>query len=98
MAELRHVNNRFWKDSGWGFNREDPDREPEEEEDGSEVWQHFRRALAQPAEAKQMHITEFSLIAWQQEQNGASQFSYRSGEHQVSLLHLLEGLRAWEEG
>ena len=98
----------LWHNSGRGFS---PDREQGDEEDGEdeeELWKHFREALAQPAEERQMRITEFTLFAryWGVSDEEPEDTSACEDEEPeacedkkggVTLLHLLEGLRAWDE-
>ena len=91
MVDFDHFRQRFWEGQGDKLHLDDS---ADESDDEDLVKKHFRKALAQPTEATQMRISKFTLAAWVNEPNGASPFFTSEG---VTLLHLLQELRAWDD-
>lgn len=94
MADFHCFSRNFWERAGEQFSLDDSDEELDAELET--LKQHFRRAQRQPAKAKQLQISSFTLLAWQQEGGGVSSV-FQGEEHGVTLSHLLQGLRAWDD-
>ena len=90
----------FWHESGCGFT---PGVEPgASEDDDNYVWRYFKEAISQPSEERQLRITELSINILFLE--GSCGDPHGSADHcdswstnGVTLLHLLQGLHAWDE-
>ena len=82
----------FWEGRG---NDSELDDASDGSEDEERLRPHFSRALAQPAEAQRPRVSEFYLSAWQNAMDDTTEFC-NGDNNGVTLLHLLQELRAWD--